>query len=190
MGSSLRANSFTVGNLWTSGLETPLSDIKLARRIMHDEVSLNPMIAVCGSDACDALLNSTEIQRLLDIRNMSMGRMDVTSDIAESGALPLGNLFGIDFWAYTREVEVAGVSEPLIRTDHIEFMNTSPSAQDVLYYGGIADLDANDQGGTIAGRRFSKSWRTPDPSTQQILVHSRPLPIMRRPGSVVSMKVV
>jgi len=183
-------NTFTVGTFWGQVGALPLNDVRTARRVMHDEVSLNPMICVLGSAACDGLLADQSIRDLLDIRNMSMGRLDLTQDISESGALPLGNLFGIDFWAYTREVEVNGVSEPLIRTDYAEFINTSPSAQHIMYYAGIPDLDANDQGGNIVGRRFSKSWRTPDPSQQQILVHSRPLPIMRRPGAVVSVKVV
>jgi len=65
----------------------------------------------------------------------------------------------------------------------------SPAAENVMYYGAIPDFDAL-QGRAWVGRRFGKSWMDKDPSAQIALVHSRPLPVPRRPGSMVSMKVV
>jgi hypothetical protein len=183
------ANDWTVGTDWGTVGATPLADVKTSQRLMHTAVNLNPMTAYVGADACDAMLAESEIRELLDIRNMRAGLLDLTRGIQENGAMPLGSLFGIDFWVYDRQVSVGGTLEDLIRPTYIELVNTSSQAMNTLYYAGIADLDANDQG-TIATRRFSKSWRQPDPSTQQVLVHSRPLPIMKRPGSVVSMEVV
>jgi hypothetical protein len=182
-------NDIVITTKWDQAGAEPLTDVKLAKRVMHDEVGLNPMVCLLGSDACDVFLQQTEIQRLLDIRNMRVGLVDGTRDIDELGAMPLGNWGGIDYWAYTREVEVSGSSEPLVRPKFAEFLNVSPSALHTLYYAAIPDLDAF-EGGSFVGRRFSKSWRTPDPSEQQILVHARPLPIMRRPGSTVSMQIV
>jgi len=182
-------NTIVLGTFWDDASPEPLKDIMLARRTMHDAVNLNPQIAILGSEAADEFLSNTEIQRLLDIRRLDTGPVTITQDIQESGAMFMGAFMGIEWWAYTREVEVAGSSVPLIRPKYAEFLNVSPSAQHIMFYGGISDLDANDQG-TIATRRFSKSWRQPDPSSQQVLVSSRPLPIMRRPGSSVSMKVV
>jgi hypothetical protein len=182
-------NTIILGTFWDAGGATPLTNIQLARRTMHDEVNLNPMIAVLGSEAADVFLESTEIRDLLDPRRLDSGPVTITQDIQDNGAMFMGRFMGIEWWAYTREVEVGGASVPLIRPKYAEFLNTSAAAQHTMFYGGIADLDAN-EGGTIATRRFSKSWRTPDPSAQQVLVSSRPLPIMKRPGSSVSMKVV
>lgn len=188
------ANTIDVGaadatRYWDGVNATPLIDIKGAARVMHDDVSLNPMVALVGSDACDVLLQLQEFRELLDIRRMRTGSLDLTTDFTNLGALPLGNAFGIDWWYYGREVTIGSTTEPLIRSKYIEFMNVSSAARNTLFYAAIPDLDAL-EGGRFVGERFSKSWRQADPSQQQILVHSRPLPIMQRPGSVVSMRVV
>ena len=182
-------NTIVLTTFWDQPSPTPMADIMNARRVMHDEVNLNPMVGILGSEAADTFLASAEIRSLLDPRRLDSGPMTITQDIQESGALFLGAFMGIEWFAYTRQVELAEASVDLVRSKYVEFLNLSPSAQNTMYYGGIADLDAN-EAGTIATKRFSKSWRKPDPSTQQILVSSRPLPIMKRPGSSVSMKVV
>lgn len=183
-------NTIVLGTFWdaVSGSNVR-KDVGQARRTMHDEVNLNPMVCILGSEATDAFLDNADIQSRLDNRNTEMGTMLLNQDIGDTGGLFLGSLFGIEFWSYTREVELGGSSVPLIRPKYAEFLNVSSAAQHLLFYAGIADLDANDQG-NIATARFSKSWREQDPSVQQIMVQSRPLPIMRRPGSSVSMKVV
>ena len=181
-------NTIILGTFWDAGGAKPLTDIQRARRVMHDEVNLNPMVAVLGSLAADVFLESAEIRALLDPRRLDSGPMTITQDIQDNGGLFLGSFMGIDWFAYTRQVELAGVLVDLVRSKFVEFLNVSASAQHIMFYGGIADLDAN-EGGTIATKRFSKSWRLPDPSTQQILVASRPLPIMRRPGASVSMQI-
>lgn len=182
-------NTIVLSTFWDQASPTPLADVLLAKRTMHDAVQLNPMVGILGEEAADEFVSNAEIRALLDPRRLESGSMLINQDINEVGAMYLGSFMGIEWWAYTRELEVAGSSVPLVRPKYVEFLNVSPAAQHVMFYGGIADLDANDQG-TIATRRFSKSWRTPDPSSQQILVASRPLPIMRRPGASVSMKVV
>ena len=80
-------------------------------------------------------------------------------------------------------------SVQLIRDDYVEVVSAIPAAQNVAYYGAIPDWDAFDEG-LMQGKRFSKSWKEKDPSVRQILAHSRPLFVPRRPASMVSMKVV
>lgn len=182
-------NTIVLTTFWDQVSPTPVSDVMLAKRTMHDEVNLNPMIAILGSEAADTFVEQPEIRELLDPRRLQTGSVVIDGDINEVGAMFLGNFMGIEWWAYTRQVTVNGSAVDLIRPKYVEFLNTSPAAQHTMYYAGISDLDANEQG-TIATRRFSKSWRLPDPSVQQLLVASRPLPIMRRPGASVSMKIV
>lgn len=183
------ANTIVLSTFWDATTPTPIVDIMTVRRRMHDEVNLNPMVGILGADAADEFVQMDAIRTLLDPRRLDSGSMTLTQDIQDSGALFLGSFMGIEWWAYTRQVEVAGASVDLVRPNFVEFLNLSPSAQHILYYAGIADLDANETG-TIATQRFSKSWRLPDPSVQQIMVSSRPLPIMRRPGSSVSLQVL
>ena len=182
-------NTITLGTFWDQASPTPLLDIMSAQRQMHNQVTLNPTDAICGDEATDEFIQLQEVKDLLDNRRIDFGALELQRDIQGNGALFLGRLRGMNWWSYPSQVTVNGVATDLIRTKYVEFVHAGPAADWVLYYGAINDLDAMDAG-LLASRRFSKSWRQQDPSVQQILVTSRPLPVPRRPDAVVSMKVV
>ncbi len=94
---------------------------------------------------------------------------------------------GSRVWEYSRTVDVDGVPTSLVDPKKAIFFHNGPAAQNVLYYGAIADMKTI--GGRFMSKRFSKSWETDDPSVLWALLASRPLPISRRPGSVVDMIV-
>lgn len=177
------------GNYWDESTSNPAADVMDVRQLMHDAVRLQPNVVILGSEAMAAFLANKTVQGLIDIRRLVSGQVDITDPLADDGSIRLGNWAGIEWRGYTASVIHQGASTPLIRSKYAEFIHVGPSAENVLYYGAIADLDALDAGQIVA-RRFSKSWRQQDPSVHQILVASRPLPVPRRPGSVVSVKVV
>lgn len=182
-------NTIVLSTFWDQASSTPASDVMTVKQVMHDEVQLAPTDVILGSEAVDAFISNPEIQAILDLIGVQSGRMLLDTHIAESGAIFLGNWMGMRWWGYSANVLHQGSSTPLIRAKYGEFVHAGPAAENVLYYGAHADLDAMDAG-LLAARRFSKSWRVPDPSVQQILVASRPLPVPRRPGSYVSVKLV
>lgn len=182
-------NTITLSTFWDQASPTPLKDVMDAQRQMHDEVTLNPSHAICGSEATDEFLQLSEVRTLLDNRRIDAGALQLQNQIQASGALYLGLFRGIQWWSYPSQVTVGSTATDLIRPKYVEFVHAGPSSEMVMYYGAINDLDALDAG-LLASRRFSKSWRQPDPSVQQVLVTARPLPVLRRPGAVVSMKVV
>jgi hypothetical protein len=186
-------NTITLTDFWDQTGDVA-ETVMTARRQMHDEVSLQPTHCILGEEAADTFIKSASARALLDIRNLQVGAMDLTSGIGGvgsplQGAMFLGSVFGIQFWAYHPSVYVNGSATALIRAKYAEFVHAGPAARNTLYYGAISDLDALDQR-LLSARRFSKSWIQPDPSVLQLLVASRPLPVPRRPGSIVSVKVV
>lgn len=182
-------NNITLTDFWDGVSATPLADLRMVKGVMHDEVSLNPTDAIMGADAADAFLASDEVRALLDQRNVNAGALNLSADYDAQGAMLLGTFGGIRWWSYPSSVSINGVSTDLIRPKYVEFLHRSPASEMKLYYAAISDLDALDAG-LLASKRFSKSWRQPDPSVQQILLTSRPLPVLRRPGAVVSVKVI
>jgi hypothetical protein len=128
-------------------------------------------------------------QQLLNMLHFNAGSVTLQNQFREDGAILLGTFSGINVWSYPRTVSVSGTATNLIRSKYAEFVCALPAAQNVLYYGAIADDDAL-EGGTFVTRRFAKTFKTPDPSQRFMLLHTRPLPCTRRPGSIVSMKVV
>lgn len=184
------ANTVTLTNFWDGASAAPIQDVRDAKFLMHDAVELNPTDCILGSEATDAFLAADEVRALLDKQNsLSAGQLNLSADVDSQGAMFLGVFGGVRFWSYPSTVSVGGVSTDLIRAKYAEFLHRGPAAEMKLYYAAISDLDALDAG-LLATRRFSKSWRLPDPSVHQILVTARPLPVMRRPGASVSMKVV
>lgn len=182
-------NNVTLTTFWDDTAGTPSVDFLLAKQLCSDEVGLGVTHVILGSEAMTAFLGNDEVKALLDTKNVSAGALTLMEQFKDDGAIYFGIYCGVQVWGYPRTVKVGGVATDLIRAKYAEFLCVTPAAENTLYYGAIPDLEAF-EGRVFQAERFSKSWTIPDPSSMQMLVHSRPLPIPRRPGSMVSMKVV
>lgn len=166
-----------------------LEDEIAAKRVVADEVGLGVTICLMGAEAAAAFRANAKIQAVLDNKNISAGQLTFNEQFTADGAIFLGNLSGIPHWEYSRTIDVEGVSTAMIRSKYAEYIAVSPAAENILYYGAIPDMKAIN-GQQIQTERFSKSWEEEDPSVLMALVHSRPLPVPRRPGSYYSLKVI
>ena len=186
--------TLTGADLWSAPTTASPSAVFLAAsKLMNDDVSLVPQIALMGEDAAAAFLKTDEAKALLRgfNNNLVMGSIDLTAQFQESGAMYLGTYTNsIQVWTYGRSIiKPDGTSEKLIRADRVEFLTMSPAAQMVRYYGAIEDVGLFN-GDLLQSQRFSKSWIEQDPPARQLLVESNPLPCLRRPDATVSYKVV
>jgi hypothetical protein len=188
------SHTITLSTFWDDSTPTDVEfneNLHTAKKLCSEEVSLSVSDCVLGTEAGNAFraLVRKGVLKTLDQRAVNGGNADFTQQFNDDGAIYLGSLDGIRFWEYVRTVSVNGVSTPMIRPKYAEFLCVTPAAENVEYYGAIPDMDAF-QGGLMQTQRFSKSWMEKDPSAMIALLHSRPLPVPRRPGSMVSMKVV
>ncbi len=181
-------HTLNVANTWaTASTATPSQDFTTAKRLVNGEHNLPVTDCIMDAEAAQNFVRIQEIKDMLDNRRMLAGGIDLRRQFDATGALFLGNFMGIDCWEYSRSAVVPGLgSTALIRTGFAEFVSAVPEADNHIYYGAISDMKAL-EGRLFQGERFSKSWMKEDPSQRIVLVKSRPLPIMRRPGSVVSM---
>lgn len=191
------ANDITLSTFWDDADPTAVrifANVLAAKRAISDDTGLaGPTDAILGGDASAQLMELAEAGQIkllnnLD-RNLTGGGLDFTQNFRDDGAIYLGTFAGVRWWEYSRQVTVNGVATDLIRPKYAEFVTATAAADNVMYYAAIPDMDAL-QGRSFQGERFSKSWLIKDPSSQMSLVHSRPLPVMRKPGSTVSMKVI
>lgn len=164
----------------------PSKDFLAAKRLIDAAHGLPTTHCIMSQEAAENFLQIKEVKELLDVRRIFAGGLDLTQSFQETGALFLGSYMGIQCWEYSRTVKMAGSSVPLIRDGYVEFVSATREASNHLWFGAIPDVDAL-EGRLYQGERFAKSWVEKDPSVRQMLVHSRPLPVMRRPGSTVSM---
>lgn len=181
------------GAEWNGGTATAihiLEDIKTAKSIVAEAVGMGINYCILGTEASTYFTRNAEIRALLQTPgNVNVGSLDFTRQYEKSGALYLGTISGVQFWEYGRKINVNGVATDLIRPKYAEFVTTDASAERVIYYAAIPDIDAIEDGQFI-GEIFSKTWKQPDPSVRKLLLHSRPLPWSRKADASVSMKVV
>ncbi len=186
----------TLMEFWDGMNPEILTNFRSAKRLINEATGLNATHVILGEEATDQFLADEAVQSILDNRRIEAGALQLDQRFEQSGAERLGRFGGLEVWSYTRATQVpsepslnATASFDLIRSKYAEFVTASPQAENVMYFGAIDDIDAL-EGRLIASRRFSKSWKQPDPSVMWQLLKSRPLPIMRRPDSTVSMKVI
>lgn len=192
------ANNMTAAVLWTTpATAVPVQDVLDVKRRMYDEVGLQPTHAIVGADAHDAILGLLNSSAQLAFREsmktdsgINLGGIDLQRNFESNGAMFIGRMFGIDFWAYGQQIEVNGAAVDLVRPKYIEFVHVGPSAMRQFNYAAIPDMTLIQEGrGPIRRRRFVKSWLQEDPSELYFLMHTRPLPVIKRPGALVSLLV-
>jgi len=185
-------NNITPAVYWDAADSTTvrvLANINAVKKVLSDEVGLVPTDALCGATAAAALRELAEKGALKwtisNFGQINAGSVDFNTMYSEQGVIFIGTFAGVNFWEYSRAADLNGVSTAMIRTKYIEFVSRSTASQRVMYYAAIPDMKAF-QGKNLQAERFSKSWEIDDPSSMMNLVHSRPLPVTRRPGAHVS----
>lgn len=190
------SHAVTLSNFWDGMSADVELDFRTALQLVADDAGLSVTHAIMGAEATNSFLKDSRVLAQLDNRRVTAGGLDLNRGVEQSGAIYLGVYRGVSCWSYTRKTQVpsaAGLktltSFDLIRPKYVEFVTADPAAENVMYYGAISDIDAL-EGRAIQAKRFSKSWKQPDPSVMWQLAHTRPLPVLRRPDSTVSMKVI
>lgn len=185
------------GTFWdgTAADRRIINDIHRAKRITNYHHQLNPTIAICGSEVSDVLMsqlvdNPNFIQAAMDTRDVVVGGLNLTNFFDDDGVIPIGRLGGLPIVEYSRQVfdQDGSSAIDMIDPKWIHFVCAQPAAEHTIYYGAIAD-NKTFRGG-FQTKRFAKSWEEEDPSSIIALLQSRPLPCLRRPNTIVSMKVV
>lgn len=176
----------------------PEEQFRDAKRRASIEGAPIPNVAIMNSDVADAFLRIEDVKKNLDNRRLiTGGTIDISANpLGETmgGAIFHGTYGGVQIWEYARTLIVPLDEDPsgiatLVPAKHVFLTSTDESADRVLYYGPIMDIDAL-RSGLWVNRRFSKSWIEPDPGREMSLVASRPLPVTRRKGTVFTYKVL
>ena len=170
-----------------------LANIHTAKQVFSDQTGLQPTDAICGLEAANQLRSLAESGVLKwTVSNMgqiSAGDITFIEQFSDDGVIYLGTIGNVRFWEYGRTASLNGVATSMIRSKYVEFVSRSAASERVMYYGAIADMKTF-SGRKFQSKRFSKSWEVEDPSAMMALAASRPLPVTRRPGAHVSMKVI
>lgn len=180
---------------WNGSAPNIRNNVHAVKRIFSKHINAPLATCVMGSTAADYFMDNEEIRKHLDTKNVSAGALNLQAQFGENGAIYLGRIYGCDFWEYSREYNdgtsyAPGSNVPFVGAEKAIFIAGGNALSDSkIYYGCIPDHDAFEQG-SMQTKRFSKSWKEPDPSIFVQLMQTRPLPMIRQPNAIVVMDVI
>jgi len=179
--------TLTGDDLWSSPNASPVTRLRAWKKTIEDDsgAAITGWVAFMGSEVMDALLTSGEV---LDLMKYDRG-----SQLAETGRIQ--RLVEIEMHEYNGSfLDDDGVRRRFVGADEIILVGLCDDLVDVPYApivdddapGGVGNVGADGQGVMF----FSKSWKEEDPSGRWIKCESRPLPVLQRPGAVITATVV
>ncbi len=180
---------------WTDHANaTPLTDLKVWKRLVTKDSGFAPTICVMGLDAYDNFMKCEEVigttgggKNLFNMDRIRIGELTPGATNVASGVTEIGRLneIGVDVFTYEEWYidEDSKVERPMFPANLVLLGN--PNVETDFLYGAIKDLDA-----LAAVARFPKAWSVPDPSARFIMLQSAPLPLLKRPDGFLTATVV
>lgn len=159
------------GSKWTQSGGDPISDLRDWKSLVAQDTGLVPNVAVFGHDVVEAFLADADVQAILGrFSNLTVTAAMDTANLAD-GVTYIGRVEGLDIYSYEEwYLDSGGTEQPLVPVDKVLLASTR--ARRAVHFGAIQDLDAQ---GLAAVPAFPKSWRTPDPSAQWVMLQSAPI---------------
>lgn len=146
---------------------------------------------VCGADAADMILHNTEIQKLLDIRNYNIGRVDPKTLPEGASHICTLNVLGrnIDVFCYDEQYrDLDGKDKPFIDPKNV--ILTAPGAGHTAY-GAVTQLEESDrQYYTHKGKRVPKVLTDPEHNTRSLTMTACPLLMPNQKNPFICAKVL
>lgn len=185
-----------VGEYWSVGAAAPVAQhFKEAKRKMARDEGLQVTHCIVPPDVGDALSAwFASNQAHAHYSRIAQGTLqDYVTDFTQYGAHYIGRIHGIEVWEYSMQTQVKTssgyVSVDLVEPKKAQFVSATPKAGNFMAYLPIPDMTALAQN-LAYGKRFMKSKEEFDPSVYTGLVHTRPFPIVKRPNSIYTAKVL
>lgn len=181
--------SYTPSNNWTKDYTGIIADLFAMVRLLSKR-GLPATELVCGADAADAILANTEIQKLLDIRNYNVGRIDPSTLPDGASNIATLNVKGrlIDVICYDEEYSDGSESKAYIDPKNV--ILTAPGAGRTVY-GAISQVEQSDgEFHTYTGRRVPKYLSNAQGNTRSLTMTSCPLLMPNNKNPFIVAKVL
>ena len=175
---------------WNSGSPHVISDLEIMARMLTKR-GLAVADLVCSPDVSDVIINDDEIQKLLDIKNYAIGR--VQPEQLSDGAAIIANLTILG-----RNINIISYDESYTDDDGEDKLYipsgycvlTAPAAGHTLY-GAVSQMEQNDnEWHTYANKRVPKFYANAKENVRELTVSARPLPAPKRKNCFISAKVL
>lgn len=185
----------TGADLWSAGTATPNADLEEWAALVRDNGDGAVVTDwVMGGRAFSAYKTWLETNKpeLLKIMLDSQNRgQTMTLQMGPQTARKFvfqGYVGEFGFWTFVDTYQDEdGVTQQVFPQN--EVLGLSGDVEGAICFGAIMDLDAGDSGMAVM-EKFPKMWRVKDPSSENIMTQSAPLPVPLRPNATVSAVVL
>lgn len=179
------------GSRWSESTGDPLADFRSSRRTIIQESGINPVDAILGTDALEALLKNESFSKRLDNRRIDMGLIDPSN--LPNGVTYWGYLkdSGIDLWTYDEwYLGDDGEEHPMVPVKSV--LMGSPNVRTTMLYGCVSLMKGNDNPPEFyALPRVPDSWtQRKNPAGRIVQIKSRPLPVVNQIDGFRVLKVL
>jgi hypothetical protein len=160
---------------WNADTCDMYGDLKRIRLQIIQKSGQNPNTVVMASNVTDLFINNSAIQKLLDIRNLTVGA--IQPRIQQDGVTYIGTLVSLGLELYTYDewfIDDDGIEYPMLPDDYLIMGRTGMGTR---LYGAVTQLEESDgEFHTYEATRVPKVWKDVNNDTKMIRVASRPLP--------------
>lgn len=170
------------GKKWTASGSDPIGDLRRWKRAIAKDGHVNADICIMSEAAAAAFINNEQVQKLLDIKNYSIAKinpMQISAGVSYIGTISaLGmSIYTYDEY-YTDDWTTPGteVVKPYVPEGVIGLFSTA--AECTMLYGAISDFDSRTQNpATHTGRRYGESFLSENNRVRTLRLSSRPLAV-------------
>lgn len=174
--------TLTSGKKWTASGSDPIGDLRRWKRAIAKDGHVNADICIMSEAAAAAFINNEQVQKLLDIKNYSIAKinpMQISAGVSYIGTISaLGmSIYTYDEY-YTDDWTTPGteVVKPYVPEGVIGLFSTA--AECTMLYGAISDFDSRTQNpATHTGRRYGESFLSENNRVRTLRLSSRPLAV-------------
>jgi len=173
---------------WDQETSDKYGDLKRIRLEIIQKTGINPDTVVMANNVADLFVNDSKIQKLLDIRNLTIGT--IQPRIRMNGVTYIGTLTSLGLELYTYDewfLDDDGVEYPMMPDDYLIMGRPRLGTR---LYGAVTQTEESDREfHTYEGTRIPKVWTDVNNDVKMIRVASRPLPKPEDVDSWFTLKV-
>lgn len=162
-------------DLWNTATSKKLDDLKRWRRIVQQTGFVNTDHVIMSEDVADEILKDEHLLKLLNIRNLSVGQINISE--LPSGATYLGYLAEVghlySYSAYYFDEESES-TKPMIPKGTLALLSSETDFS--MGYAAITLIKDSDFE-TYVSERVPDSWNEKRPDRKLLQISSKPLPI-------------
>ena len=174
--------TLTASKKWTTSGSDPIADIKRWQRTISKDGHCKADICIMSSDVVDAFLRNETVQKLLDIQNYTLAKINPMT--MKQGVQYIGTIssLGLSIYSYDEWYDDDWSEEGKVTTTPFVPAGVcalfSTSAKFTMLYGAISLFDEKTKAPyTVVGNRFGESFLSDNNRVRMLRLSSRPLAV-------------